>query len=215
MADLTAADLENLHAIIQERFKITAGKNDAGILDAIAQRPNQGHYNNTPFPDIYSKAASIMEAIIRWHPFADGNKRTALLATSIYLDINGYHLIVPLSAVRFTVEIAKNKKTDTKSNAKLMGKITKWIRKHSASKDDPQEIIDVFKKEVRNEYVLLLLIGKTGLFARISKLIVDRWLAIDIYPEYEKETKDIVEFLRALLEFGIKPSDQNSPHTGE
>ncbi|AIC15552.1 hypothetical protein NVIE_013170 [Nitrososphaera viennensis EN76] len=91
-----------------------------------------------------------MEAIIRWHPFTDGNKRTALVAVSAYLAINGYLLIVPLSAVRYTVNIAKEQRTDANSNAKLVKSIAKWIKKHSAPKEDSNEIQRIFNKRVKN-----------------------------------------------------------------
>jgi len=152
MADMSAADLENIHTYVQEHFfKLTVGIKDKGLLDSIANRPNQRNYEIIQYPNIYSKAASIMEAIIRWHPFADGNKRTALLATSLYLHINGFQLIIPLSAVRFRVEIALEKETDPKSNEKLLRRITKWIKQRSARIDDPDEIRRVYNRRAERE----------------------------------------------------------------
>lgn len=209
MADITATDLANLHKVVQERFKIDGGMQE-NRLDAIAHRPNEKIYGQESYNDIFFKAASIMEGIIRQHPFTDGNKRTALIATSVYLDINGYTLILPLSAVRFTVKIAKNKKIDSKSNAKLIKKIAKWIERYSARKYDKEAIRQVFKDEVGWQYQLLLLIGKTGILAKISRTIVRYWLAIDIYPQYEKETIDIAAFLTDLLRRNIGVNDPSS-----
>lgn len=203
MREITATDLENLHNIVLKKFNITPGVKDRGLLDAIADRPSQTVYNRESFPDLYLKTASMMEAIIRWHPFTDGNKRTALVAVSAYLAINGYLLIVPLSAVRYTVNIAKNQKTDAKSNAKLVKSIAKWIKKHSAPKDDNDEILRVFNKRVRKQYQFLYYAARSVILKKLIRFQVENWLAIDIYPEYAKETEDIVEFLRELLTYEI------------
>lgn len=202
MAELTAADLENLHKIVEEHFHLTLGTKERGILDAIANRPSQRAYGEEPFPDVYTKAASIMEGIIRWHPFVDGNKRTALVAVSAYLDINGYILVIPLSAVRFTVLVAKNTKTDARSNKKLIKKIAKWIKKYSADKEDDDDIQRAFNK-VKMEYVWLLYAGKSIVLRKIATAMVHRSLAIDIYPEYEHEIKDITTFLTNQLQHNI------------
>ncbi len=115
MEELTTNDLLYLHSVVEAKFKVFTGVKDLGLIQAIADRPNQKLYGLfIPYPDVFAKAASIMEGIIRMHPFYDGNKRTALLAAIAYLELNGYKMIVPLSAVRFTVNIAKTTKNDRK-----------------------------------------------------------------------------------------------------
>ena len=53
------------------------------------------------------KAANIFYLINKDHPFVDGNKRTALLATLVLLGKNGFEFVAdPDSAERFTEEIA-------------------------------------------------------------------------------------------------------------
>ncbi|WP_347979971.1 type II toxin-antitoxin system death-on-curing family toxin [Limosilactobacillus allomucosae] len=42
------------------------------------------------YPTIWLKAAYIMQKITKKHIFADGNKRTAFLATLLFLRKNGY-----------------------------------------------------------------------------------------------------------------------------
>ena len=36
------------------------------------------------YPDIFHKAAALMESLIKNHPFIDGNKRTAITSTGIF-----------------------------------------------------------------------------------------------------------------------------------
>ena len=64
------------------------------------------------YDNIFLKASCILEGIIRWHPFADGNKRTSLVATIFYLNQNGHGFALALNAVRYTITIAKNEKID-------------------------------------------------------------------------------------------------------
>jgi death-on-curing protein len=79
------------------------------MLDAIAARPNQIIYGHIPFDNTFMKCASLLEGIIRWHPFTDGNKRTGLLTAISYLEINGYMLATPLDAIAFAVSVAEGR----------------------------------------------------------------------------------------------------------
>jgi death on curing protein len=86
--DLTYDEIVNIHLEIEARFSpnIHKGIQNPGLLESIAKRPSQGsYYYHVPFPDIYSKCASLMEAIIQWHPFFDGNKRTGLAVAFAYM----------------------------------------------------------------------------------------------------------------------------------
>jgi death-on-curing protein len=40
-----------------------------------------------------AKVAALVHAISAYHPFVDGNKRTALVAADAYLRLNGYRLV--------------------------------------------------------------------------------------------------------------------------
>lgn len=113
--NLTKDDLIKTHQIVQKRFSVVSGIRQIGLLDSIAKRPEQRISGRISYSTIYTKAASIMEGIIRMHPFADGNKRTGLLATYIYLVINGYVCIYPLHSVRKSVMIAKEQGRDQDS----------------------------------------------------------------------------------------------------
>ena len=62
-------------------------RGDEGLLDSALARPlNLLAYGE---PSLEELAAAYAFGIARNHPFADGNKRAALLATGIFLGING------------------------------------------------------------------------------------------------------------------------------
>ena len=68
-----------------------AGIRDAGLLQSALDRPrNLLAYESRV--SIFRLAATLCLGIARNHPFNDGNKRTALLATRAFLYLNGKEL---------------------------------------------------------------------------------------------------------------------------
>lgn len=66
------------------------GVRDPGLLDSALQRPvNKTTYGE---PDLFDLAAAYAYGIARNHPFVDGNKRTALVASRTFLIINGFQI---------------------------------------------------------------------------------------------------------------------------
>ncbi|MGH8138568.1 MAG: type II toxin-antitoxin system death-on-curing family toxin [Steroidobacteraceae bacterium] len=67
------------------------GIRDQGLLESALDRPrNLLAYE--PQKSIYQLAAALCVGIAKNHPFNDGNKRTALLATRAFLYLNGCEL---------------------------------------------------------------------------------------------------------------------------
>lgn len=65
---------------------------DMGLLEsALARAPNLAAYGD---PDAAALAAAYGFGIARNHPFVDGNKRAALIATELFLALNGFELTV-------------------------------------------------------------------------------------------------------------------------
>jgi death-on-curing protein len=67
-----------------------AGIRDAGLLDSALARPM--HLANYGQPDGFQLAAAYGFGVARNHPFIDGNKRTAFVATELFLRLNGFML---------------------------------------------------------------------------------------------------------------------------
>lgn len=67
-----------------------AGVRDAGLLESALGRPrNLAHYGQ---PDVCELAAAYAFGLVRNHPFIDGNKRSAFVATELFLMLNGWRL---------------------------------------------------------------------------------------------------------------------------
>lgn len=68
-----------------------AGVRDEGMFISAMQRAqNLAAYGA---PDFAELAAAYGVGLAKNHPFLDGNKRTAFVATELFLLLNGYHLI--------------------------------------------------------------------------------------------------------------------------
>ena len=71
-----------------------------------------------------------MHSLIKNHPFVDGNKRTALTATGLFLEVNGYTLTASSEQVLDFAKRAAVGKGDIKS-------IAMWLEKHSKAINEP------------------------------------------------------------------------------
>jgi death on curing protein len=192
--DLTYEELVNAHNDLQalSYSGIEKGIQKRGLLESIAKRPNQKYYNHEQFADIYSKCASLIEAIIQWHPFTDGNKRTALVAAHMYMNKNNHYIVTPFDSARFTVLVAQKKKS--------FDDIREWVQTHTAQNHDEYTTkYRIYVKEPAEEVIALY---HSGDAAKIKKAnaIVDEWLAIDIYPEYKMKDALTILFLAELID---------------
>ena len=84
------------------------GVRDEGAFLSALNKPRNLFAYGQPAPDFYTLAAAYGFGLARNHPFADGNKRTALIAMRLFLKLNGavfsasaeekYRIIVALAA---------------------------------------------------------------------------------------------------------------------
>lgn len=69
------------------------GIKDIGMFKSAIFEPQQSFGGQDLYPDVISKASCYLRSLAMNHPFHDGNKRTALLSTLIFLEMNGYRII--------------------------------------------------------------------------------------------------------------------------
>ncbi|MEV7424039.1 type II toxin-antitoxin system death-on-curing family toxin [Streptomyces sp. NPDC091212] len=65
---------------------------DYGLLDSALSRPQASVFGQDAYPDVWQKAAALMESLARNHALVDGNKRIAWYATWVFLHLNGHPL---------------------------------------------------------------------------------------------------------------------------
>ncbi|MFU0506680.1 type II toxin-antitoxin system death-on-curing family toxin [Pseudaminobacter sp. NGMCC 1.201702] len=82
--------IEALHA---EQLRLHGGApgiRDEGLLESALARPLQKEAYGEP--DLHDLAAAYLFGIVKNRPFVDGNKRTGLAATDLFLYFNGLSL---------------------------------------------------------------------------------------------------------------------------
>jgi death-on-curing protein len=85
---LTAGDVVEINESVLEAEAIF----DFGLLESAVLRPQQSVVGQDAYPGIHRKAAALFHSLVRNHPFLDGNKRTAFLATLAFYGLNGWWL---------------------------------------------------------------------------------------------------------------------------
>ena len=83
----------SVEEVIEINAQVMGGKHvlrDRGLLESAAARPQASAFGADAYPDLAAKAAALLHSLVLNHPFIDGNKRTAVLATLVFLDLNGY-----------------------------------------------------------------------------------------------------------------------------
>lgn len=65
---------------------------DYGLLDAAVARPRTTVFGLDAYPDLFTKAAALLQLLARNHALVDGNKRTAWASAWVFLYLNGVAL---------------------------------------------------------------------------------------------------------------------------
>lgn len=89
---LTVADVIQLHEDALEADGGAAGLRDAGLLESAVHAPQASFGGEYLVGDLFDMAATYLVHIAKNHAFVDANKRTALLATLVFLGLNGHEI---------------------------------------------------------------------------------------------------------------------------
>lgn len=107
---LSAQQVLFIHARLLAKTGGEHGVRDVGLLESAVARPRATFGGVDLYPDLFHKAAALMESLILNHPFVDGNKRTAITAAALFLLRNGYRLNVDNSELeRFTFSVVNDR----------------------------------------------------------------------------------------------------------
>ena len=82
-------DLEDLLGLAARLLGAPVPLRDLGLLGAGAARPGASVFGEDAYPDLWAKAAALLQSIVKNHPLVDGNKRLGWLATAVFLELNG------------------------------------------------------------------------------------------------------------------------------
>ncbi|WP_029520053.1 type II toxin-antitoxin system death-on-curing family toxin [Persephonella sp. IF05-L8] len=86
------------------------GVRDINLLKSALEIPFQTFEGKELYPSIEEKAAKLLETLIKNHPFVDGNKRTAYVLFTLYLELNGFYIKAEEDEkFKFVMKIAESK----------------------------------------------------------------------------------------------------------
>lgn len=110
---LTIEDVKMIHVDQVRRYGGLSGIRDINLLDSALQYPQATFDQQYVHSDIYHMAAAYAFGIIKNHPFLDGNKRTGLVVTLLFLAYNDITLNVSQQELYdITMQIAESKITE-------------------------------------------------------------------------------------------------------
>ena len=108
-------DLDDLLALAERLLGSPAPVRDVGLLGSAAARPQTSVLGEDAYPDVWTKAAALLQSIVKNPPLVDGNTRLGWLATAVFLEINGveatavgndevYEMVVTIAAGHHEVD---------------------------------------------------------------------------------------------------------------
>lgn len=117
-------DVVVLHERLIALYGGPGGLRDRGLLESALGRARQLRAYDEQ-ADLIDLAAACTAGIVRNHPFVDGNKRTAVTATAIFLELNHHRLTASNDEVlRFAVQMAGEQAE--------LEEIAAWLEAHSS-----------------------------------------------------------------------------------
>jgi len=132
MRYLSPEQLLFLHARLVDETGGSHGVRDLDMLLSALGRPGASYDNRDLYPNIYTKAAALMDSLIRNHPFLDGNKRTGIAAAAIFLRMNDHQLNATNTELeKFALEVAQSKQH--------IEEMADWFQMHTQSMDNSSE----------------------------------------------------------------------------
>jgi death-on-curing protein len=107
-------DLDDLLDLAERLFGPAPPVRDVGLLGSAVARPQTTAFGADAYPDLWTKAAALLDSVVNNHALVDGNKRLGWLATAVFLHINGidvtvaanddvYDLVMAVAAGRHSV----------------------------------------------------------------------------------------------------------------
>lgn len=117
--------IRQIHRQQLEQFGGLTGIRDEGMLESALSKPlNLWLYGS---PTLFDLAASYAYGIAMNHPFVDGNKRTAFVASALFLALNGIRLTADeVGAAETFLALAAGELSESE--------LSDWFSRHSEPK---------------------------------------------------------------------------------
>jgi death on curing protein len=120
---LTLAEVIEIHADQIRRYGGQDGLRDLPLLESALAQPEGAFAGEWLHVDHYEMAAAYAYHLCQNHPFIDGNKRTALAAALVFLELNGITVLDPRSRLKNAMIRVASSKMSKQDFAKLLKKL--------------------------------------------------------------------------------------------
>jgi death on curing protein len=91
-AEVQFLDLDDVLELAKKLLGDPPPVRDVGMLGSAVARPQTTVFGEDAYPDLWMKAAALLQSIVNNHALVDGNKRLGWLSTAVFLDINGVNI---------------------------------------------------------------------------------------------------------------------------
>ena len=133
----------------KERKQLRAIK-DTNLFNSALYEPKQTFDKNELYSTILMKASCYLRSFAMNHPFFDGNKRTALLATITFLEQNGYEVTADNEKLYKMVEKVVKGKLSITSIERRLKKFVKPVQNRKRLMTVGEFISYVYRKTKEN-----------------------------------------------------------------
>lgn len=120
------AILTYIHDHIIDASGGSKGYHDERLIKSALARPMHSVMGEDAYPDVFSKAAALLDAIARNHGFRDGNKRTAMAVAALFLEQHDIR-------VAFTNQEYEDVMLHVVNDRPSIQEIKEWLEAHAVS----------------------------------------------------------------------------------
>lgn len=108
---ITLTELILIHERVIAETGGMHGITNPGVLESALARPFTVLGGKEMFASLPEKVSVLIHSLIAFHPFTDGNKRTALVAGDVCLRLHGYRITPAPEVEEFFWSIARGEKS--------------------------------------------------------------------------------------------------------
>jgi len=125
---LTLNEVLEVHRQVIAQSGGAEGRMHLPALESALAQPQMTFGGEDLYPTLVDKAAALGYALIKNHPFLDGNKRTGHAAMEVFLVLNGYEIHADVEEQEHVILQVAASEIDRKE-------FTTWLRTHVVAKD--------------------------------------------------------------------------------
>lgn len=148
-----------IHNVVIRTTGGEMGRCSKGQIQICLEYPFHDVYGYRKFRSIFQQAGALLFTFATFHSCTDGNKRTALIVTQLFLNLNGYRFSYPKDTEDKVKAIASGRIESNRT-------ISKWLRDNSRKSRVYRYGRDVILPDVGVEHVLTQL----GMPIRIKRI---------------------------------------------